>query len=38
MPNESKHIVLHPYLLKEYNRRWYLFANDEIDEKFSVLA
>lgn len=33
MPNESKHIVLHPYLLKEYNRRWYLFANDETDEK-----
>ena len=26
-------VNLHPYLLKEYNRRWYLFAAAEDDEK-----
>lgn len=25
-PNNVKTVVLHPYLLKEYNRRWYLIA------------
>ncbi len=25
---------VHPYLLKEYNRRWYLFCAAEIDAKF----
>lgn len=32
-PNEEKSITLYPYLLKEYNRRWYLFASAEKDEK-----
>ena len=30
--------VVHPYLLKEYNRRWYLFAAAESDEKFLCFA
>lgn len=25
-PNEDLYINLHPYLLKEYNRRWYLLV------------
>lgn len=29
---------VHPYLLKEYNRRWYLFASAESDEKFLCFA
>ncbi|MFI3298120.1 MAG: WYL domain-containing protein, partial [bacterium] len=29
----SKNIMLHPYLLKEYNRRWYLFAAADVDDK-----
>lgn len=32
-PEEEKRISLNPYLLKEYNRRWYLFASAEEDEK-----
>lgn len=28
-----RHVNLHPYLLKEYNRRWYLFAAAEEDNK-----
>lgn len=31
-------INVHPYLLKEYNRRWYLFAAAESDEKFLCFA
>ena len=31
-------INVHPYLLKEYNRRWYLFAAAELDEKFLCFA
>jgi len=27
--NSDLVIILHPYLLKEYNRRWYLFASTE---------
>lgn len=30
---ERKTIILHPYLLKEYNRRWFLIAADEYDKK-----
>lgn len=29
---------VYPYLLKEYNRRWYLFAAAESDEKFLCFA
>lgn len=32
-PNEDLSINLHPYLLKEYNRRWYLFGAVEEDGK-----
>ena len=32
-PERELVINLHPYLLKEYNRRWYLFAAAEDDEK-----
>ena len=31
-------VNLHPYLLKEYNRRWYLFAAAESDGKFLCFA
>ncbi|MFR9503193.1 MAG: WYL domain-containing protein, partial [Rikenellaceae bacterium] len=31
--SESNKIVIHPYLLKEYNRRWYLFAAADNDDK-----
>ena len=31
--DECKTIILHPYLLKEYNRRWFLIAADEKDKK-----
>lgn len=34
-------LTLHPYLLKEYNRRWFLFANRDIGSKepeFKVCA
>lgn len=32
-PKQVLIVNLHPYLLKEYNRRWYLFAAAEDDEK-----
>lgn len=32
-PEAELTINVHPYLLKEYNRRWYLFAAAETDEK-----
>lgn len=32
-PEDINSINLHPYLLKEYNRRWYLFGAAEIDDK-----
>lgn len=33
LPGIKKSIVLCPYLLKEYNRRWYLFGSCETDRK-----
>lgn len=32
-PNDILSVNVHPYLLKEYNRRWYLLASAEEDEK-----
>ena len=32
-PDNILNINLHPYLLKEYNRRWFLFAAAEEDDK-----
>lgn len=32
-PDEVLQINIHPYLLKEYNRRWYLFGSAEEDGK-----
>ena len=32
-PNKKKSIVIYPYLLKEYNRRWFLLASAEQDNK-----
>jgi predicted DNA-binding transcriptional regulator YafY len=37
-PNKTLSLNVHPYLLKEYNRRWYLFAAAESDEKFLCFA
>lgn len=31
--NNIKQVIVHPYLLKEYNRRWYLIAAAEDTEK-----
>lgn len=36
--NKTLSLNVHPYLLKEYNRRWYLFAAAESDEKFLCFA
>ena len=36
--NNILSINVHPYLLKEYNRRWYLFAAAESDDKFLCFA
>lgn len=36
--DEVKQIVLHPYLLKEYNSRWYLFAASDVDGKILNFA
>ena len=36
--NNTLSLNVHPYLLKEYNRRWYLFAAAESDEKFLCFA
>lgn len=33
MPDEKLHVVIHPYLLKEYNRRWFLIAAADSDNK-----
>lgn len=33
-PDESRHIVFHPYLLKEYNRRWFVIGAANTDGKF----
>lgn len=32
-PDEKRHVVIHPYLLKEYNRRWFLIAAADSDQK-----
>lgn len=32
-PNEKIYIIVHPYLLKEYNRRWFLIAAADSDHK-----
>lgn len=32
-PISKPPLLLHPYLLKEYNRRWYLFGAADIDSK-----
>lgn len=32
-PNVDKKVVLHPYFLKEYNRRWFLFGAADSDNK-----
>lgn len=32
-PDDDLHINIHPYLLKEYNRRWYLICAAESDRK-----
>ncbi len=37
-PEKILQINLHPYLLKEYNRRWYLIAAAENDEKLLNFA
>jgi len=33
---ETKLITLHPYLLKEYRNRWYIYGKNEQDKKFNV--
>ena len=37
-PESIRHINLSPYLLKEYNRRWYLFGCAESDNKLLSFA
>lgn len=37
-PDNEKKIIIYPYLLKEYNRRWYLFGSAESDLKLLVFA
>lgn len=37
-PDSELVLNLHPYLLKEYNHRWYLFAAAEEDGKFLCFA
>lgn len=37
-PDEDRKIVVHPYLLKEYNRRWYLIAAADNDGKLLHFA
>ncbi|MBR5911700.1 MAG: WYL domain-containing protein [Bacteroidales bacterium] len=32
-PDEDRQLIVHPYLLKEYNRRWYLIAAADNDGK-----
>jgi predicted DNA-binding transcriptional regulator YafY len=33
---ETKLITLHPYLLKEYKNRWFLFGENDIDKKSGI--
>ena len=37
-PDKEKINIFHPYLLKEYNRRWYLFAAAYTDDKLLIFA
>ena len=37
-PDKEKVNIFHPYLLKEYNRRWYLFAAAYTDDKLLNFA
>lgn len=37
-PDKILSLNVHPYLIKEYNRRWFLFAAAESDEKFLCFA
>ncbi len=37
-PNAKLKVVLHPYLLKEYNRRWFLIASADDDQKLLCFA
>lgn len=36
--NANHQIIVHPYLLKEYNRRWYLIGAADLDGKLLTLA
>lgn len=36
--NSHHQIIVHPYLLKEYNRRWYLICAAEKDDKLLTFA
>ena len=37
-PDEDRHLIVHPYLLKEYNRRWYLIVAADNDGKILSFA
>ena len=37
-PEEDRHLIVHPYLLKEYNRRWYLIAAPDKPGKLLTFA
>lgn len=37
-PEEDRHLIVHPYLLKEYNRRWYLIVAADNDGKILSFA
>lgn len=37
-PNKGQTVIIYPYLLKEYNRRWYLFGSTESDLKLLNFA
>ena len=37
-PDEDRMTVVHPYLLKEYNRRWYLISASDVDGKLLTFA
>lgn len=37
-PEKIRHTIIHPYLLKEYNLRWYLLAAAESDHKILTFA
>ena len=38
VPDKEQTVVIYPYLLKEYNRRWYLFGSAESDLKLLNFA